>query len=558
MLILRIRQAEVATAAGRLDESFDLIQRDGRFRSHRRGQDAITRLVGAFVRRGREHLSAGRALQAAGDCERASRLGGASQPDVAQLAADLAAERDGRQRHQRDAAVALAAARRHLEEGGLSVGQRLLAGVAADDSRARRLMTDIEDHRARLEQALAAATGAASRGDWPAAAEAVVRGREVTPGDPRLAEHADRIASKLADEARDEMTAGRLDHVANVVRLLRRVDPDSSLAGDFDRALELCRRAWSLVERARPHEAGALLRRVETIVPKTAWIADVLRNLDLAEQAIGQLRAGPLSLVGESTRVDPGTAVTVAPHADHAHGGGGGAAAAPNAHRAAAKFAGHAPPLPYAANAHRVGLAGAADVAGASSLPDRFILQVDGAGSFLVVRGAVVKVGPISSSAMPDVALIADATGAVVSIERLEEDYFLRSPTRVTVNDQVTTDALLTSGDRVALSSRCRFTFAVPHAASTTAVLDLVGARYPRGDVRRVILLDRDIVLGPGPASHVRVPGLSHPVVLNLRNGLLRTSVEATANGRAVARAEGLPIGVPVSAGGATFVISRV
>ena len=45
MLILRIRQAEVATAAGRLDEAFDLVQRDGRFRSHRRGQEAVTGLV---------------------------------------------------------------------------------------------------------------------------------------------------------------------------------------------------------------------------------------------------------------------------------------------------------------------------------------------------------------------------------------------------------------------------------------------------------------------------------------------------------------------------------
>jgi hypothetical protein len=117
---------------------------------------------------------------------------------------------------------------------------------------------------------------------------------------------------------------------------------------------------------------------------------------------------------------------------------------------------------------------------------------------------------------------------------------------------------LLAAGDRVALSPRCRFTFSLPHPASTTAVLDLDGARYPRSDVRRVILLDRDLILGPTGASHVRVNGLNQPVVLNCRSGTLRTSVEAVANGRPVPREEGLPLGVPVSAGGVSFVISRV
>ena len=89
-------------------------------------------------------------------------------------------------------------------------------------------------------------------------------------------------------------------------------------------------------------------------------------------------------------------------------------------------------------------------------------------------------------------------------------------------------------------------------------MIDLTGARYPRADVRRVILLDRDLVLGPGPASHVRVPGLPSPVVLNLRGVLLRASAPATVNGSPLGREEGLPVGVPLAAGGASFVIGRV
>jgi hypothetical protein len=244
---------------------------------------------------------------------------------------------------------------------------------------------------------------------------------------------------------------------------------------------------------------------------------------------MGKLRAGPLSLVGE------GAGSAQAQTTAGAHGGGAGAA-----HRIA--------PVPRTA----------ALPPGDQALPERFVLQVDGAGAFLVVRSPAVKVGPISSSVLPDVALIAEATAPAVTIERVEDDYFLRAASPVWVNEKPATDALLGTGDRVTLSPRCRFAFALPHPASTTAVLDLVGARYPRGDVRRVILLDRDLVLGPSAASHVRVGGLPAPVVLHLRGGVLRASVEATVDGKPVAREAGLPVGVPVSAGGASFVISRL
>ena len=50
MLILRIRQAEVALHDGRLDEAFELMQPTA-VRSHRRGQDVLGKLVRALVQR---------------------------------------------------------------------------------------------------------------------------------------------------------------------------------------------------------------------------------------------------------------------------------------------------------------------------------------------------------------------------------------------------------------------------------------------------------------------------------------------------------------------------
>ena len=75
MLILRIRQAEVALNDGRLDEACELCQSQ-RLRSHRKGQALVTRLVQALVKRGHAHLNASRPQQALVDCEKAQRFGG--------------------------------------------------------------------------------------------------------------------------------------------------------------------------------------------------------------------------------------------------------------------------------------------------------------------------------------------------------------------------------------------------------------------------------------------------------------------------------------------------
>src|SRR5207244_2143048 len=97
----------------------------------------------------------------------------------------------------------------------------------------------------------------------------------------------------------------------------------------------------------------------------------------------------------------------------------------------------------------------------------------------------------------------------VVTIERVEEDYFLTAEKPVQVNGAPVRRKLLAGGDQIALSPRCRIKFELPHPASTSAVLTLSGARLPSSDARRVILLDRAMVLGPGANAHMRADGLS-------------------------------------------------
>src|SRR5687768_12349242 len=124
VLILRIRQAEVALGDGRLDEAYELCQSE-KLRSHRKGQSLVTRLVRALVKRGQEHLGAARPQQALVDCEKAARLGG-NLAEVIELRTAAADEIAEKHRGERRRAQALAMARQHIDAGRLATGQQLL------------------------------------------------------------------------------------------------------------------------------------------------------------------------------------------------------------------------------------------------------------------------------------------------------------------------------------------------------------------------------------------------------------------------------------------------
>jgi hypothetical protein len=159
-------------------------------------------------------------------------------------------------------------------------------------------------------------------------------------------------------------------------------------------------------------------------------------------------------------------------------------------------------------------------------LPAKFVLQVDGAGGYLVLMKPRVTVGPISSSQRPDIPLMTEPGAPVIPIERIEDDYFVQQPG--------STRRLLNSGDRLSVSARCTLVFSLPNPASTTAALDLASGRFPRADLRRVILLDRDLIIGPGAASHVRTDQLTQPLVLQVRSGQLMHRNQQMAMGKPV------------------------
>jgi hypothetical protein len=190
----------------------------------------------------------------------------------------------------------------------------------------------------------------------------------------------------------------------------------------------------------------------------------------------------------------------------------------------------------------------------------RFLLHVDGAGSYLVLQGNAFEVGPVSASRVVDLPLIVAAGSPMLTLSRSDDDYFLSSSSALPVNDRAVRSKLLASGDRIAVGPRGRVEFRRPNAASGTAVLRVSGARLPWGGVREVLLMDREIILGSSTAAHVRVGECRAPVILQATadGGMLcRAEDTVVIDGQACGRSASVRDGAQVVVGSASFVIRR-
>ncbi len=191
---------------------------------------------------------------------------------------------------------------------------------------------------------------------------------------------------------------------------------------------------------------------------------------------------------------------------------------------------------------------------------ERFYLRVDAAGTFLVVRPAVVTIGPVSGSYRPTIGLLAGPTIPIITIERVDEDYFVRGEGNVAVNDRPARNHLLHHEDRIGVGPRGRIKFRRPYPASTSAVLEFSGLRFPQSDLKSVILMDRELVIGPEPTCHIQKEDLREDVVLFFRNGGLtcRTGLEVFVDGEPMTKSGELTTGRRVKIGALAFTIGKV
>lgn len=523
MLFLRIRQAETALGDGRLDEAYGLVQ-DVKLRAHRRGQDLIGRLARALVARGRQHLADQRWPQALADCEKAAKLGGnlTEAADLHKAVSEAAARQQSDDRRR---AEALAAARKQMDNGRLSMCEGMLADLEADSARVATLKNRADAFRAEAQEHLDRARAAVAAGQWDAAIDNLVEAKQLHASSKTLSELTGRVVASVTDEIDRAVNAGRLDRADALVRRLRPLAGETVALAELAGFLGQCRRAQADVERGMLHSAGEALCRLAALRPEAVWLRAARQAVEQAAQNLQEARGGPLGLLA-------GTVPSMAEPQTMSQ---------PSQDR------------PQARPADPIRLEGG------DRLPSRFLLHVDGAGSYLVVRDRCVTIGPVSSAQRPDVGLMAEPHLPVVTIERNDEDYFLVAQQGVTVNDKPVTRKLLADGDTIALAPRCRLKFSLPHAASTTAVVELSGTRLPAGDVRRVVLLDRSLVIGAGSSAHIRADAVVDPIVLHVHDErlLCRNNADVMVEDRPLGRSRGIPVDAHVKIDAVSFVVTR-
>ncbi|MBN1345040.1 MAG: hypothetical protein JXQ73_20265 [Phycisphaerae bacterium] len=521
MLILRIRQAETALWDGRLDEAFDLARRE-EVRSHRQGQQLVGDLARALVARGWEHLKVGRLSEAMSDCGKAARLAGNS-GDIAALrgAIEQAMSKENHNRHRH--ADVLACARECLDNGMLSGCEDLLASAEGETRRIEALRGEAAARRADADASLRRVEVAIERQDWSGAIEGLLAAWQTHASSDRLASLAAAVTDRVGMEIRAALDTGRLDRANLLMCRLRKLPRQGVEMRELSRALSKCQLAFECIEQGRLRQASEALRQLSALLPEAAWVRDALAHAEQTATGLEALRGGPLGLVSPSG--SGASSLTVAVN--------------------------DAPP------------AGRPDRLPASPdkpdgcVPMRFMLQIDGVGGFLVLLDRQITVGPAASSRSPDLPLMADRNLPPIRIERLEDDYFVSATDGVLVNGRAARRSLLSDGDKIGLSQRCRLRFGLPHPASSSAVLDVSGSRLPTGDVRRVILLDRNLVIGPAGTSHIRTDRVIEPIVLSVRDGrlLCGSSEPMTVDDRVVDRSTGIPMNSHVCVGPLSFVM---
>ena len=325
---------------------------------------------------------------------------------------------------------------------------------------------------------------------------------------------------------RAELIAGRLDRAEWLLgRLGEFLDASAELATLAPIPTQANRIA-KLLESANFAEASIELRRLSGVLPEAKWLGEVLAKTEQAAGLHQELLSTPFRLSGNMT------AVRMRP--------------APAYERPSRPLPGHSP---VARNERSIG-----DNSSFSGTDQAWLLQVDGAGSTLLVTSPRVMLG----SRKVDIPLRGFSGAAPATIERTGGDYLIDSDSDVEVGGRKAKRKLLSADESLGFGRRCRVRFRLPNPASTSAVLELNGPQLERQDVRRIVLLDDALIAGPAKTSHVVASSVETPCVLLHQDGefFLRRGIVSQRGKREAAQ----PIrpGESVELAGARFTLTPI
>ena len=533
MLILQIKQAETALADGRLDEAFDIIKSD-QIRQHHRGQRLLGRLSRAFAKRGRENLEAERVQSALADCNKAEKLSGNTN-EVARLRADICSEMEQKRLRDQHRSLNLAQAKRNIQDGWISAGQKILDQTDESDSQAGIVVKQANLARLQINEALAKVERALQKSDLESAIDIIQQAGVSDSKNEKVFDLVFKIKTLAIDKIRTNINNGRIDLARSLWEKVLPIAKGTSEMSELGLVLSSCQKAAECISSGKPRDAVSILKKIKVICPAAKWVNSVAEQSMKAADLLDELAASPFGL-----EIDRNTMSN-----DNSKG----------SDKRTKKFtSAQNPTLPGIPNKIN------GNTTKDCSLSSRYVMQIDGVGSFLVLRENRITIGPVSSSAQPMVGLMANPNLPVATIERVEDDYFIRSSSPIRVNNATVTDKLLVDGDRIALSHRCIMKFLFPNPASTTAVLQLSGTRLGRADVREVILMDRDILIGPSRGNHIIAENLDETVTMYSQNEklLCRSRQKILVNDNPIGSSEGIPVDKQVRIGQISFVLTKI
>jgi len=513
-----------------LDEAFEIVQSEN-IRQHRRGQKLIGRLARAFARRGQENLETERVQLALLDCNKAEKLAG-NTPEVAKLRSAICTEMEQRRLRDHHRSFKVAQAKQHIQDGWLSAGEQILNGTDDKDSQAGIVRQQAEVARLQIGQAVSKVEQALGRNDLESAIEIALKAGIAGNQSHEIGELVSKLRSMAVKQIRENLNEGRINLAQSFWQKVSPIADGCGEISELGRVLAQCQQAADYIAAGRPREAVPLLRKVTSVCPSAKWLMTLTDQTRQAADLLDELAASPIGLDladGERQTMDDGRETKEDSDSQLSE-----------ENPKAMRYKG--------SDAHE------------GSLPSKFVLQMDGVGSFIVLRDGRVTVGPISSSEHPTVGLMADPNLPVATIERADDDYFIRSTSPVRVNDATTTNKLLVNGDRIGLSPRCGMRFTIPNPASTTAILSLSTARLGRADVRQIILMDRDILIGPNAGSHIHAESLEETITLYVQNGrlLCKARQGILVDEKPVSATSGLPIEKQIRIGRMSMVLSEL
>lgn len=491
---LKLKQARLALRDGRLEEAFKIVTEES-LRDHRSAQALLDDLVSPLLKRSSEHLEAGRLEDALVDAERALEAGGNRPETSEQRDSVLEAIRTRKAGEERTRSL-LDSARRHLRNGSLHATRDRLEQVAVDDSATTGILRATDENERQGAAALERAKTHLERNE-------ILEAVDATQSLLAFWGRNDNARALLADlktvgtrSLLQAFEGGDLHLAITLHERLRAVLEDSVELRRFDEALGLSQQAQRSFGDADYDGARTALGRLDKLFPGVTWIVDALADLAGVADGLRSLRTGPLGDLDRLRAKTPDLNVET-------------------------QFMGNldrSDPVAARPTAH---------VAQPESASHRSLLWIDGLGTYLILPADRVSIGRIGSTARPDLALTADLAGYHAEISRTGEDYFVTAVQGdVRVGGKKVQKTLLSHDDSIDLGNRCRVQFGQPTGMSSTALLSLRKGMRIEGDVKTIVLLDDNLIIGPGSNCHIRAPMLERRFLIQKQKGGLRCRAE--------------------------------